>query len=253
MQQLDSGLVEEPVSVPAEVHWHQLVVAARVTLFDDDFDGPEVLGDEALNGVPPLHNEAQGGELTRPIADDVCVEAVELALDAHRQETGERRTDAQVDLLSCVDGIGHILVRIDEVAHRTVDVGVRDGRELRAPDGQPRIGIGADLDHLKTDVLPLPVAVEPQDEVRAPPRLHLQVPGDARVVLGHTLLYRRIVQSARVDALPVSILLGEVDLHHVTSDRRDDHPAAAVVEGNERLELTHGIIPALAVQGVDLS
>lgn len=40
------------------------------------FYSPELLGDEALDGLVALHHKAKGGELTAAVADDVSWQLV---------------------------------------------------------------------------------------------------------------------------------------------------------------------------------
>ena len=147
-----------------------------------------------------------------------------------------------------VDGEGLVAVGFAEGTHGVLDAALGDGAELGAMDVRVAGGArgrahdrGARVHHLEADVLPLAVAVEPEDEVRGALRLALEVLDDARAGARLLLLHGRVEEHPGVE-VPALELGREVDGQDVAEDRGDAKVAQLALELAP--ELVHVLAPA---------
>eukprot|EP00754_Rhynchopus_humris_P006538 Rhum_TRINITY_DN13129_c0_g2::Rhum_TRINITY_DN13129_c0_g2_i1::g.56974::m.56974 len=244
-QQLGHGVVEDAVAVP-------LTVDGLPVLLDDGRQTPERLRLEVRDVVVTLHDEAERRRLARTVADDARVEVAVAPLEVLRLVAREGDAHLQVKLLPCVDGVALVLVRLDQVVHRVDDLRLRDGGELRPPDAVPVVHALLDaVQHLEADVLALPVAVEPEHDVRAPLGLVLEVCHDACAVRGLLLLHLRVEEEAFLRRrLPVLVRRVEVHAEHVPHRAREleqrvlPAKAAAVLEHGAGARRAHHLCRA---------
>ena len=174
-----------------------------------------------------LDAEAEGGGLAGPVGDDARVEVRVLALEVAGLEPGEGHADLEVQLLARLDGEGLGLVGGAEGGHGLEDVGGVDGAELGAEDAlRPargaELGAGEGLGHgagddFEADVLALPVAVEPEDEVVHALGLRLQKVDDS-FFFGDPL-HGRGEEGSGINLIPVLKRRRKVGTEDMTNDR----------------------------------
>ena len=155
-------MLEQPVPFPVELA--ELLVL-RLML---DGDLPEGLANEVLALLVPFDDEAERWKLARAVADDLLRIETEQALETKRLEARERRTDAQVELLTHVDRCTDTLVRLDEIRQGTRGTVERDLGEPSTIDLQARFQRPAEIDDFVADVFAFAIAIGPDDQCLTP-------------------------------------------------------------------------------------
>ena len=201
--------------------------------------------------VVPLHGEPQRRGLARPVRQHARVQRGVLPLEVRRLEPRERDADLEVELLPGVHRQGFASVRRAQTRHGVLDAPLGHRAELGAVDARarPRHGARARVHHLEAYVLALAVAVEPEDEVRAPAGLALEVLHDPRPGARLELRHRRGEQGAGVH-VPALEPGREVDRQDVAEDRGDAEVARGAAEAARELVHLRAAPAARAVGAV---
>lgn len=121
-----------------------------------------------------LDDEAEGGELAGTVGDD-ALRLGKTVAQKHGLEACVSAADAEIDLLTRVGGLGHVFIGRGESADGVPDVLWDQSGEVGAVDADAAIHLGDDVDDLKGDVFSLPIAIEPQTQRLAIPRLLLDL------------------------------------------------------------------------------
>lgn len=113
---------------------------------------------------------------------------------------------------------------------------IDQGRETSPAKGEMRIGRGADIDDLESNVLALAIAVEPEDKPLAAASLILEGAFDVELVVGDGLADRRLEEVGGVAGMPLAESIFEFDLHEVAGDGGDEHLDGNAIDGVRELE-----------------
>lgn len=117
----------------------------------------------------PIDAETERRRLARPVRYQSGVEVAVLSLEELGLEARKGTPDSQVELLSRINRLGLVFVRLAQRVHCRPNVLVGDGGKLCAVDllltsGRSPHDRQYGIHDLKANVLALFVAVEPEDE-----------------------------------------------------------------------------------------
>lgn len=110
--------------------------------------GPEILRDKVLNAVVSVDDEAQGRELTWPIADDFVVELGYANLKVERLQSRHSCADLEVELLSSLHGLSSLPIKLASILTCIVDLVGNDSAE----SGSLHLDAGIDLATFRDDL-----------------------------------------------------------------------------------------------------
>ena len=202
-----------------------------------------------------LDDEAERGELTGAVGDDV-LRLGETVAQKHGLETRVGAADTKIDLLTRVRRFGHVLVRRGEGSDCVPDVVWNQSGEVGAEDADAVIHLGYAVDDLEGDVLSFTIAIEPQTQGLAIPRLLLDLffassPPNTQTthllhIALHVLVDFRREQIDRIHRTPfptfiretrfTPISLRKVQLHQMSCERRNHHPVIIVPHSAGKLK-----------------
>lgn len=118
----------------------------------------------------------------------------------------------------------HDVEYLSQLPHGSVNGRACDLAELGSEDPDTGIDTSTHTDHLHANVLPLAVAICPDDQEPHAPGLPLQRPLDLdHVVLPAILLHWKIKQLDGMAGIPLSVLLAEVHAQEVAGHTGHDH------------------------------
>ena len=200
-----------------------------------------------FDSVHSIDTERERGCLARTVREQRAVQVSVFSLKKSCLISRESASNTQIQLLACVHRQRLVQVRPAQSAHGSPNVGLGDRAEVGAEYAAHVEAVHGALDcvdHLEANVLALFVTVEPEHQVVGARRLLLQEGGHPEIRRRLLLVGLGLEELGRVDLVPVVVLGGEVQAHHVAAHRRHAEFAGCVLKSATPLVYGAGVVEA---------